>query len=319
MSLLKIDEFVDCDHQTQEYTMGDYEADEPRWCKGCGDLGVLSAVQKILRDKQIPPEKVVCVSGIGCSSRFPHYLGTYGFHGIHGRAFTIATGVALSRPDLQVLTVMGDGDCFSIGAGHWVHALRYNVNLTALVLDNEIYALTKKQASPTTPQGLATNTTPTGAYLQGLNPLSVCLGITNVSFVAQTATWLAGHCEATIKRAWEHKGLSFVRILQRCPVFMPNAFGDGGRNFPAMFLESEDGVPVHKGFMKDAPVQTHDPYDLSAAQQLAMETVPAPMGLIYCNKDLPSYQETRYQQVSAIDSDALIERLNEKIGEYVVC
>jgi 2-oxoglutarate ferredoxin oxidoreductase subunit beta len=318
MSRLDIAEFVQCGHGEHEYSMEDYEADTPRWCKGCGDLGVLSSVQKILREKQTPPEKVVCVSGIGCSSRFPHYLGTYGFHGIHGRAFTLATGVALSRPDLKVLTVMGDGDCFSIGAGHWVHALRYNVDLTAIVLDNEIYALTKKQASPTTPQGTSTNTTPGGSYLEGLNPLSVCLGITNISFVAQTATWLAGHCEATLRRAWEHKGLSFVRVLQRCPVFMPKAYGEGGKKLQLSFLKNEDGIPPLKGFMKESPEQGHDHTDLAAAQKLALQTDPAPIGLLYCNPDLPSYQEVRYQNVANLDNDTMLEKLNAKIGEFVV-
>lgn len=318
MSRLDIAEFIECDHQPHEYTMADYEADAPRWCKGCGDLGVLSSVQKILRDEQIPPEKVVCVSGIGCSSRFPHYLGTYGFHGIHGRAFTIATGIALSRRDLKVLAVMGDGDCFSIGAGHWLHAIRYNIDLTTLVLDNEIYALTKKQVSPTTPQGTATNTTPGGSQLEGLNPLTVCLGITNVSFVAQTATWLAAHCEATLQRAWKHKGLSFVRILQRCPVYMPAAYGEGGKNLKVSFLRNDDGIPVLKGFMKDCPEQSHDHTNLAAAQNLALQTDPAPMGLLYCNPDVPTYQDVRYSKVADLDNDALITKLNRKIGEYLV-
>ncbi len=140
------------------YELNDYEGARARWCPGCGDHSILASVQKLLTAEQLTPEQTVFVSGIGCSSRFPHYLKTYGFHGIHGRALPVATGIKLTRPDLQVFVVMGDGDCTSIGAAHWVHALRYNVNLTVLLLDNGIYALTKNQTSPTTPQGFASNT-----------------------------------------------------------------------------------------------------------------------------------------------------------------
>jgi 2-oxoglutarate ferredoxin oxidoreductase subunit beta len=154
------------------HKLDDYEAELPRWCKGCGDHGVLAGLQRVLTKNNIDPENVVSVSGIGCSSRLPHYLKTYGFHGIHGRALPIATGVRLSRPDLSVVVIMGDGDCFSIGGNHWLHAIRYNINAVVLVLDNEIYALTKMQVSPTTPDGWRTNTTPKGTYLQPLNPLS---------------------------------------------------------------------------------------------------------------------------------------------------
>lgn len=170
-----------------EYTLDDYASEMPRWCKGCGDHGVLAALQRAMLKHRVKPENVVAVSGIGCSSRLPQYLRTYGFHGIHGRALPIATGVRLSRPDLKVVVTMGDGDCFSIGGNHWLHAIRYNLNAVVLVLDNGIYALTKMQVSPTTPTGWKTRTTPGGSYLQPLNPLSVVVGITNVSFLAQTA------------------------------------------------------------------------------------------------------------------------------------
>ena len=138
--------------QDDFYEITDYEGARARWCPGCGDHSILTAVQKLLAAEQLTPEQTMFVSGIGCSSRFPHYLRTYGFHGIHGRALPVATGIKLTRPDLTVFVVMGDGDCTSIGAAHWVHALRYNVNLTALLLDNGIYALTKNQTSPTTEQ-----------------------------------------------------------------------------------------------------------------------------------------------------------------------
>ena len=168
----------------RSFDMEDYEGPVARWCAGCGDHSVLSAAQRLLTDRQLAPETTVFVSGIGCSSRFPHYMKTYGFHGIHGRALPIATGVKLTRPELDVFVVMGDGDCISIGAGHWIHATRYNVDMVTLLLDNNIYGLTKKQTSPTTPQGYKSNTQPRGSYLPAMNPLEATLGITNASFVA---------------------------------------------------------------------------------------------------------------------------------------
>ncbi len=136
------------------FTIGDYDGGEARWCPGCGDHGVLTAVQRVLRDEQLPPEMTVCVSGIGCSSRLPHYMGTYGFHGLHGRALPVACGIKSRRPDLDVWVATGDGDCFSIGTAHWIHAIRYNMDMTVMVFDNAIYGLTKAQTSPTSPLGL---------------------------------------------------------------------------------------------------------------------------------------------------------------------
>ena len=181
-----------------EYALSDYEGARARWCPGCGDHSILAAVQKLLTLEQLAPEQTVFVSGIGCSSRFPHYLKTYGFHCLHGRALPVATGIRLHRPDLTVFVVMGDGDCTSIGAGHWIHALRYNLDMVVMLLDNGIYGLTKNQTSPTTPQGFNTNTQPRGSLLQPLNPIQVALGVTNASFVARrrserrTARYAAG-------------------------------------------------------------------------------------------------------------------------------
>jgi 2-oxoglutarate/2-oxoacid ferredoxin oxidoreductase subunit beta len=208
----------------QEYALADYEAGLPRWCPGCGDHGVLSSMQRLLVAEQLQPENTVFVSGIGCSSRFPHYVKTYGFHGLHGRALPVACGIKMNRPDLTVFVVMGDGDCTSIGAAHWLHATRYNMNLTALLLDNNIYGLTKNQTSPTTPLAHASNTHPYGSSLPPLNPLQVTLGLTNASFVAQTAEWVPAHMYATLRAAYRHRGFSFVRILQRCPVFTPGLY-----------------------------------------------------------------------------------------------
>jgi 2-oxoglutarate/2-oxoacid ferredoxin oxidoreductase subunit beta len=173
------------------------------------------------------PEKTVFVSGIGCSSRFPHYMKTYGFHGIHGRALPIAEGIKMARPDLHVFVNTGDGDCCSIGAAHWIHAIRYNMNLTVLLHDNQIYGLTKKQASPTSPIGTKSNTTPRGAYLEALNPLTVTLGVQNVSFVAQAVDWIPEVLYDIISAAFHHKGFSFVRIIQRCPEFCRRMFEPG--------------------------------------------------------------------------------------------
>jgi 2-oxoglutarate ferredoxin oxidoreductase subunit beta len=300
------------------HTLDDYEAERPRWCKGCGDHGVLAALQRVLRKNNLEPENVVAVSGIGCSSRLPHYLKTYGFHGIHGRALPISTGVRLARPELPVITIMGDGDCFSIGGNHWLHAIRYNIDAVVLVLDNEVYALTKMQASPTTPDGWKTNTTPQGTYLHPLNPLSAVMGMTNVSFLAQTATWLPAHLDETIEKAWDHKGLSFVRILQRCPVFMPTAFGEGGLNFPVVFLEHEDGIPVHPLLRKRGEAQAHNHRDINEAQRVAVTVDPAPMGLLYQNPDVPTYEEVRWQRKERPGRETFLERLDAEIDRYTV-
>ena len=307
-----------CACSKHPHTLEDYQSELPRWCKGCGDHGVLAALQRVMLKNNVEPENVVAVSGIGCSSRLPHYLRTYGFHGIHGRALPIATGVRLARPETKVIVTMGDGDCFSIGGNHWLHAIRYNINAVVLVLDNEIYALTKMQVSPTTPTGQRTNTTPRGTYLEPMNPLGVVVGMTNVSFVAQSATWLPAHLDQTIEKAWEHKGLSFVRILQRCPVFMPKAFGEGGLNFPVVFLDNKDGIPIHPGLLKRGPAQPHDQRDIDAALSVAARVDPAPMGLLYHNPELPTYEESRLAKARRPDHATFISRLNGVMDRYAV-
>ena len=205
----------------EHFELEDYQSGVPRWCTGCGDNAILAAVQRLCRDEGLRPEKTVFVSGIGCSSRFPHYMKTYGFHGIHGRTLPVAEGVKMARPDLTVFVNTGDGDCCSIGAAHWIHAIRYNMNLTVFLHDNQIYGLTKKQASPTSPIGTKSNTTPRGSYLEALNPLSVTLGVQNVSFVAQAVDWIPELLFDIVKAAYHHKGLSFVRIVQRCTEWLP--------------------------------------------------------------------------------------------------
>lgn len=276
------------------YEMTDYEGARARWCPGCGDHSILTAVQRLLAAEQLTPENTVFVSGIGCSSRFPHYLKTYGFHGIHGRALPVATGVKLNRPDLTVFVVMGDGDCTSIGAGHWIHALRYNLDLVVMLLDNGIYGLTKQQTSPTTPQGFPSNTQPRGSWLAPLNPLQVALGVTNASFVAQTAEWVPAHLYATLRAARQHRGLSFVRILQRCPVYSSALFLNAVQN-PANIgmLVHDDGVVVPELARLYANQIAHDPHDLDAARRMAGVTDRLHLGVFYRDDAKPRYEETR--------------------------
>ena len=256
--------------EERDFEQSDYEGATARWCPGCGDHSILTAVERLLAAEQLRPEDTVFVSGIGCSSRFPHYLTTYGFHGIHGRALPIATGVKLHRPELTVFVVMGDGDCCSIGAGHWMHAVRYNMKMVVMLLDNSIYGLTKNQTSPTTPLGHATNTQPRGSYLPPLNPLAATLGMTNVSFVAQTAEWVPAHLFATLRAAFHHDGLAFVRILQRCPVFMPALYQKVVRDPKSLeLLVHADGVTVPELDAVYPYRLAHDPRDLDAARRLA--------------------------------------------------
>ena len=266
-------------------SLDDYKGAEARWCPGCGDHSVLNAVQRLMRDLQLPPEKVVVVSGIGCSSRFPHYMATYGFHGLHGRALPVACGVKSRRPDLHVFVVTGDGDCCAIGAGHWVHALRYNMNLTILLLDNNVYGLTKNQTSPTTRIGQKSNTHPQGSDLYPLNPISTALGIANASFVAQTIDWKPPHLYATIKAAYEHQGASFVRVLQRCTHFGQQIFADPQKDANQLaYMRHADGVHVEASVLKLFPNQVeHDPTNLAEARALADRTDAYPIGLFYRN------------------------------------
>jgi 2-oxoglutarate ferredoxin oxidoreductase subunit beta len=277
------------------YGIEDYQRDVPRWCTGCGDNSILAAVQRLCRDEQLPLERTVFVSGIGCSSRFPHYMNTYGFHGIHGRALPVAEGIKMARPDLHVFVVTGDGDCCSIGAAHWIHAVRYNMDMTVLMIDNHIYGLTKNQVSPMSPRGLKTNTTPRGAYLQPLNPLSVTLGVANVSFVAQAVDWIPEILYDIILRAFHHKGFSFVRVLQRCPEFLPELFDpwmqDPGK---MLLLAHEDGVRLSPGLSKVYRNQEeHDPSDLDRAREIASITDRIPVGVLYRNSDALRYEELR--------------------------
>jgi 2-oxoglutarate ferredoxin oxidoreductase subunit beta len=207
-------------------TKKDWASDqEVRWCPGCGDYGILQAVQQVMPDIGVAPENTVFISGIGCSSRFPYYMNTYGMHSIHGRAPAIATGLAVARPDLDVWVITGDGDGLSIGGNHLIHALRRNINLTILLFNNRIYGLTKGQYSPTSELGKVTKSTPFGSIDPPFNPLSVALGA-EASFVARTHDLDRKHMMETFKAAHDHQGASFVEIYQNCNVFNDGQFSD---------------------------------------------------------------------------------------------
>ncbi len=290
-----ITQHITIDYDETYHSLDDYQGNTPRWCPGCGDNAILTAVQRLCRDEQLPPEKTVFVSGIGCSSRFPHYMKTYGFHGLHGRALPIAQGVKIRRPDLHVFVNMGDGDCCSIGTAHWIHAIRYNMNIVALMHDNEVYGLTKMQASPTSPLGMKTNTTPKGTVLQPLNPLTTTLGVSNVSFVAQVAEWMPDFLYEIIKAAYHHHGFSFVRILQRCPHYTPNIFDPFITNPDnVVLLTHEKGMQV-RDELKKVYKNTieHDPSDLDRARELAGMSEQIPIGILYQNEDIECYDEIR--------------------------
>ena len=280
----------------EQSALEDYQSGVPRWCTGCGDNAILTAVQRLCRDEGLRPEKTVFVSGIGCSSRFPHYMKTYGFHGIHGRAFPIAEGVKMARPDLTVFVNTGDGDCCSIGAAHWIHALRYNMDMTVFLHDNQIYGLTKKQASPTSPIGTKSNTTPRGSYLDALNPLTVSLGVSNVSFIAQAVDWIPETLFDIVKAAYHHKGFSFVRIIQRCPEWLPKSL-DPWLQDPerVQLLHHANGLQISQGISRVYKNQVeHDPMDIHRAREIASNSDTIPVGILYRNPEVPCYEDTRH-------------------------
>lgn len=205
-------------------TQKDFTSDqETRWCPGCGDYAVLASVQKLMPDLGVEPHRVVFVSGIGCAGRFAYYMDTYGMHGIHGRAPALATGLASVRDDLSIWVVTGDGDALSIGGNHLVHALRRNVPLKILMFNNQVYGLTKGQASPTSERGMVTKSTPFGAQDAPFNPLRLVVGA-GATFAARTIDRDRHHMTDVLRAAAEHKGTAFVEIYQNCPVFNDGAF-----------------------------------------------------------------------------------------------
>ena len=307
-------------------TRKDFASDQDvRWCPGCGDYAVLAAVQRVLPELVERKERTVFISGIGCSSRFPYYMDTYGFHTIHGRAPTIATGLKVSRPELDVWVVTGDGDALSIGAGHTAHLLRRNVDLQVLLFNNQIYGLTKGQYSPTSEVGKVTKSSPFGSIDHPFNPAALALG-SDGTFVARTLDRDPKHMTATLRRAHAHRGTSFVEVYQNCNIFNDGAFLDFTERAskPERALLLEHGRPMTfgggtRGLVLDGltlravdlgdgltedDLLVHDETDKALALVLAQQTfwspdLPRPFGVLY-REERPTYDALLTEQVEAV-------------------
>ena len=300
----------------------DFESDQAvRWCPGCGDYAILAQTQKNMPSFGRKREEFVFVSGIGCSSRFPYYMNTYGFHSIHGRAPAIATGVKIANPDLSVWVVTGDGDGLSIGGNHFMHVLRRNMDLNILMFNNRIYGLTKGQYSPTSEQGKKTKASPFGSIDYPLNPPSLALGA-QATFVARTIDRWQKHLAEMLGRSYNHDGGSFIEIYQNCNIFNDGAFEEytGAEKFenvielkhgePMVFAQGMKGiklvgsnatvVDMAKNSIDDIIV--HDETDLDLAHIIANwtthSTLPEPIGVIYCI-DKPTYNQQMVDQIEA--------------------
>jgi 2-oxoglutarate ferredoxin oxidoreductase subunit beta len=308
-------------------TPKDFASDqEIRWCPRCGDYSILAQVKKVLPTLGIPKEKFVFVSGIGCSSRFPYYMDTYGIHGIHGRAPAIATGLKLARPDLYVWVITGDGDALSIGGNHFMHVIRRNVDLKLILFNNQIYGLTKGQYSPTSPLGARTKSTPYGSVDNPLSPLSVAIG-SEATFVARSVDVDIQHLTMVLDRAAHHKGTAFVEVYQDCNVFNTGAFEFASKKEvkadnciylehgkPLIFGNKRDkgirlradGRPevVNLAEVKEDDLLFHDEKadDPSLAFLLARmrwPAMPEPMGVFRC-VERPTYDEAVNKQLQDI-------------------
>jgi 2-oxoglutarate/2-oxoacid ferredoxin oxidoreductase subunit beta len=308
-------------------TQKDFKTDqEVRWCPGCGDYAILAAVQGFMPELGIPKERIVFVSGIGCSSRFPYYMNTYGVHSIHGRAPAIASGLSVSRPDLSVWVVTGDGDALSIGGNHLIQALRRNVNLKILLFNNRIYGLTKGQYSPTSELGKITKSTPLGSADSPFNPISLALGA-EASFVARTIDSDRKHLQEVLRAAAAHQGSAFVEIYQNCDIFNDGAFGllkdaetrDSAlirlrHGEPITFGKDGEFCVVHPpgGFglevrptnaVNAADIVVHDETITEPAYAFALSRLPGvtlantPIG-VFRNVDRPTYDNLVRAQVS---------------------
>jgi len=304
------------------YTRKDFVSDQTvRWCPGCGDYAILAAVQKALPELGIRKENIVFISGIGCSSRFPYYMNTYGIHSIHGRAPTLASGLKVARPELSVWLVTGDGDGLSIGGNHLLHLCRRNIDVNVLLFNNRIYGLTKGQYSPTSLPGHKTKSSPMGSIEQSFNPLSVTLGA-EATFVARTMDTLTKHIDEVMKAAAQHRGTSFVEIFQNCVIFNDNAWDhvsdknvqDDNAIFlehgkPMIFGKNQDKGIRLKGLhlevvqlgetIKETDLLVHDQTDRNLAYlitQMEYPEFPVPFGVIYA-ADKPIYEEELMAQV----------------------
>ncbi|MEE9167261.1 MAG: 2-oxoacid:ferredoxin oxidoreductase subunit beta [Candidatus Neomarinimicrobiota bacterium] len=305
-------------------TRKDFVSDQDvRWCPGCGDYSILAQTQKVFPDLGIPKEKFVFISGIGCSSRFPYYMNSYGFHTIHGRAPAIASGVKLANRDLSVWVITGDGDALSIGGNHFIHLLRRNLDINIVLFNNEIYGLTKGQYSPTSELGKVTKSTPFGSLDRPFNPPALALGA-SASFVARSVDVFGKHLQQMIRRSYEHEGTSFLEVYQNCLIFNDESFKSltdkETRGDHALFLEHEepmvfgnegdrgirlDGftpqvVTLGKDFSKDDLV-VHDESDKNLAVILARFThddrFPQPIGVFYESRE-PTYEDLLENQIN---------------------
>ncbi|MBA2284593.1 MAG: 2-oxoacid:ferredoxin oxidoreductase subunit beta [Ktedonobacteraceae bacterium] len=271
-------------------TLKDYKSEvKPTWCPGCGDFGVLNATYRGLANLKLKPDETVVVSGIGCSSRMPHFIKTFGFHSVHGRALPLAQGLKMARPDLTIVAVGGDGDFFSIGIGHFVHAALRNVDLTAIVMDNETYGLTKGQTSPTSPHGHTTKSTPYGLLASQFNPIATALSL-NVSFVARGYSAKPKELATMIEQATNHRGFSFIQVLSPCPTFY-NTF------------DSWDAAVT--------PIPTtHQTTDRLGALGLAMDTDKQYVGIFY-QEERPTMDRAVHelaQQTKEFDINTYMQR-----------
>ncbi len=241
-------------------------ADHPTWCPGCGDFAVLASFYKVLEKLQLPQERIVTLAGIGCSSRFPYFVNTHGGHFIHGRALPFASGVSLGRDDLHVFVFGGDGDGFSIGGNHLDHAGRKNINMTYVIMDNSVYGLTKKQTSPTSPQGFRSKTDPTGAIDRPTNPMRKILS-SGATFVARTHATQIKHMMEMYERAIRHEGFSVIEVLSECVEFYAGAF--------------DAAIPRKGGEFITIDESEHDVGDMASALAIAEEPWPGRFGVFY--------------------------------------
>lgn len=320
--------------QNIKLTSKDFSSDqEVKWCPGCGDYSILKQAQTIFPDINVPKENIVFISGIGCSSRFTYYMDTFGMHSIHGRAAAIASGVKAANPDLSVWIVSGDGDSFSIGGNHLIHALRKNFNFNYMVFNNQIYSLTKGQYSPTSEKSKVTKSTPYGSIEDPFNPPELALGA-NASFVSRTIDRDPKHMQMILRRANDFKGTSFVEIYQNCPVFNDGAFflytEKDTKKEEALFLEQgkplifgqneEKGIIITDGFtckvvnykeegIAPENLWIHDEKNKTKAFLLSQfvsmeqngEPFPRPFGIFYA-EERPVYEESMLNQINAIQA-----------------
>lgn len=276
-------------------TVKDLNTENPRWCAGCGDFSIIMGLKRFMVNEHIVAHNTVNVSGIGCSGRAPHYINTYGVHSLHGRAIPIATGLALTRPELNLFIHSGDGDAISIGGNHLIHGINKNFNCVFILYDNELYALTKSQTSPTTRKGHKTNTQPAGTYLDPIFPVKLVLGI-GASFAASTADWMPDHLVNTLKAAFDHKGFSFVHVSQRCPHFDPNNFDHKTTSWFS-FLDHAEGITPDKRLADKTEIIQHDPSDKESAFKYASSNHTY-FGLFYRDPNKARYDEILRSQIT---------------------